>query len=136
MTAYFDDLRRELGAIQAADPQDWLRQVADIEWRVAREVQRVTGDREFPDDLRERMLSAIATRAVFDVGPALPASRHAIDYACATKASDLLETLHSLFHRLAGRRVRTRFGLLSDSPRAILAARKSYDDELAEEIGL
>ena len=129
MTAYFDDLRQEMRDIPPCDPQEWVRQLGLIERRVVEEVQLVTGDREFPEDLRERILLVIATRAVYDLSPAVPARQEPVEYAATTKTSDLLETLHSLFHQLAARRVETRFGRLSDSPRAILNARNAYDQE-------
>ena len=136
MTAYFDDLRTEMREIPSGNDEEWIQQLGAIERRVVQEVQLVTGDREFPDDLREKMLGAIATKAVYDLSDVVKANEDAVDYARCTKTSDLLEALHSLFHRLASRRVQTRFGWLSDSPRAILKAREGYDKELGERLGL
>lgn len=133
MTAYFDDLRREVADFPAEDPANWIQQLGDIERRVVQEVQLVTGDREFPDDLREKILGAIATKTVYDLSDVVTASKDAVAYATCTKCSDLLETLHSLFHQVANRRVQTRFGLLSDSPRAILKSRTSHDRDRAHE---
>jgi hypothetical protein len=130
MTAYFDELRAEVAAIDAADTKAWLARLGDIERRVVGEVRLVTGDREFPDDLRELILGAIATKAVFALGPELPPTPRAVEYARVTRSSDLLETLHSLFHRLAARRIVTRFGLLSDSPRAILSACRGHERDV------
>lgn len=124
MTAYFDDLRREVREIPPGD--GWLQALGAIESRVANEVMLVTGDREFPDDLREKILETINMKAVYDLRT-VPATKSAVKYALATRSSGLLEALHSIFHTLAGRRIKTRFGFLSDSPRAILKARDSYD---------
>lgn len=127
MTAYFDDLRKEVREL----PEDgWLEALGAIEKRVAQEVMLVTGDREFPGDLREKILDTINMKAVYDLG-AVPATKSAIRYAQTTRSSGLLEALHSIFHTVASRRIRTRFGFLSDSPRAILKARDSHDEERA-----
>lgn len=45
------------------------------------------------------------------------------------KRSSLVDALHSFFHDLAARRVDTRFGRLTDNPRAILAARAANLEE-------
>lgn len=127
MTAYFDDLRAEVREL----PQEgWLAALGAIEKRVAQEVMLVTGDREFPSDLREKILDTINMKAVYDLSEAVPATKKAVKYAEATRSSGLLEALHSLFHTVASRRVKTRFGFLSDSPRAILKARDSHDSEI------
>lgn len=130
MTAFFDDLRREVSDIKAEDREAWLTQVAAIEAPVIETVCRVTSDPEFPEDLREKILVVVATKAVADANT-LPARQGAKDYAWVTKMSGLLEALHSLFHQVASRRIRTRFGLLSDSPRAILKAMETHDSEEA-----
>lgn len=84
MTAYFDDLRREVREIPPGD--GWLQALGAIESRVANE--GVTGDREFPDDLREKILDTINMKAVYDLG-VVPATKSAVKYALATKSSGL-----------------------------------------------
>lgn len=130
MTAFFDDLRREVSDIKAADRADWLAKVAAIEAPVIETVRRVASDHEFPADLRQKIVATIASEAVVDT-KGLPGRQEAKDYAWAVKMSGLLEALHSLFHQVASRRIRTRFGLLSDSPRAILKAMETHDSEEA-----
>lgn len=130
MTSYFDEKTREVA--EAADDCDDFSTlktlVAHIELRVIEQVVLVTGDREFPDDLRERILKAIATRAVCHYAGLEP-RRVALEYLEATSMSALLDALHSLFHEVARRRIKTRFGLLQDSPRGILVLREEWEDD-------
>lgn len=127
MTAYFDEIRREIRDLPSdLSRASWLEAVAFIEERVIRDVTLVTGDREFPDDLRERILGAIATQTVSRHAGLDPVPR-AVDMTYTLRESWLCETLHSLFHVLAGRRIRTRFGLMQDSPRGILILRDEYE---------
>jgi hypothetical protein len=109
MTAYFDNL---------------LRDAADVENRVISIVQLVTGDREFPGDLREQILGHIAVLRI-DSGNLPPTRGRARANAC--RDSPLLETLHDDFHALARRRIVTRFGLMLDSPENILRLRDEWD---------
>jgi hypothetical protein len=129
MTAYFDDLRREVHELSRVHPgaDDFLEAVAVIEARVLATVRLVTGDREFPDDLRERILGHAAVLAV-DFVPGLPPTRGR-DVARACRFSPLLEELHDDFHAVARRRVMTRFGVLSDDPSGILRRRAAVDEE-------
>jgi len=123
MTAYFDEKMSKVSAAARLldDEGEFLMAVEDVEEPMIREVSLLTGDREFPEDLRERMQSAIANRQVKLV-PGQPPTR-ARQEAFVMKESSLVTTLHSLFHELAGRRIRTRHGLLLDSPVAFLRER-------------
>lgn len=134
MTSYFDNLRTEINRTSDAAISDaeFLSDLMGIERQVIRDVSLNTGDREFPDDLREAMLKAIACEAT--VG-ALSDEFYtkAREMAVACRSSQLCETLHSLFHRLAGRRVMARFGLWSDSPAGNMKRRDEHDSPPLEE---
>jgi hypothetical protein len=131
MTAYFDSARREVTTYASAFKDDeaaFLRAVALVEFTVIADVTRVTGDREFPDDLREHILGDIAVLRV-DAGelPETQGRRNARDF----RDSELVERLHDRFHELARRRVTTRFGVLTDSPRQNLVMREEWEQEHA-----
>jgi hypothetical protein len=66
MTAYFDQANaeiREASERAGGDALAFLDALMVIEKRVIRDVQLNTGDREFPEDLREVILGTIATEA-------------------------------------------------------------------------
>lgn len=127
MTSYFDAAERRLVVDNSADPGDhgtdaaFLARLNAVESDVVRDVNLITGDREFPDDLREWMQSVIA---LFQVSLD-PAGR--TEHACMFRASVMLVRLHSLFHTLGSRRVVVRFGRLDDKPDGILALRDDCD---------
>jgi len=136
MTAYFDDLEREARELseRASDDQEFLVGLEGLEARLTRDVTLNTGDREFPDELREKALSVIALQAV--TGGPLYAQQPLLHekarrMALATRRSTLVGSLHSLFHRLAGARIKTRFGLWSDDPAGNLRLRDAHDQEAA-----
>ncbi len=128
MTSYFDDLTREVTELArtTASSAAFVVAVGALEARVCQEVSLVTGGREFPDDLRERIQTAIACCRVGFLG-GLPPMDSAVHYLTATKSSLLLGELHSLFHAVASRRHMTRFGMLSDNPAGILRRRHVHD---------
>lgn len=130
MSSYFDALAREVAEAHAtADtPEACLEAVQAIEARLYQDVTQVTGDREFPDDLRERMLGVLAVKAVYQPG-ALPVPEKARRWVVECGSSRAVEDLHDLFHELARRRLVTRFGLLGDHPPSILARREEFDTE-------
>lgn len=130
MTSYFDDKVRDIHTYAEEACGDFGKvrdEVAAIELETIKEVVLVTGDREFPDDLREKIMGIIATQAVCEY--ILPPTRKALEYLKATHESVLLESLHSAFHELGRRRIQTRFGLLSDHPRSILVLREEWEEE-------
>ena len=138
MTSYFDDHTRAVSELSAgATDEEFLDLIEDIEQEVIREVSLATGDREFPDDLREKIQRLIAR---YRVTPVLnrPLGEHdrrggdekvARQTATATRTLPLLSELHSAFHAVGSRRHQTRFGLLSDNPAVILAARDDHDSD-------
>ena len=92
-----------------------------------RDVILCTGDREFPDELREKIMTVIAQKGVY-VLSGLPPTEDACAQALAMRYSELIEDLHSAFHALASRRHKARWGLWSDSPRQNLVSRKCHDE--------
>ena len=122
MTTYFDDKVREVTS-HDGDPQAVFDHV---EAPMIREVSQATGDREFPDDLRERIQGIIATDSLADTeGRLIP--RHALDMFRVSGHSTLVSTLHTAFHEVARRRVQTRFGVLLDDPAEIVRLRDEHD---------
>jgi hypothetical protein len=133
MSSYFDRLQSAVNEADRkslqADGIDFLRSVWDIEAQLFSDVTEITGDREFPDDLRERILGVLATRAIYQPGR-LPMPEKARAYVLRCRSSWAVEAVHSLFHELARRRIETRFGMLSDNPNHINALRDEHDREV------
>lgn len=61
----------------------------------------------------------------------IPPNPKAIEYVLSLRMSELVETMHSIFHEVASRRIMTRFGMLNDHPRSILDRRDEHDKEAA-----
>src|SRR3546814_13072141 len=62
--AYWDALRREVHEASSLSNDDFVEVVIEIEARVISAVSLTTGDREFPDDLRQQIQGIIAVHAV------------------------------------------------------------------------
>ncbi len=119
MSSYFDAAQR-----MASNSYEDL--VASEE-QVYKDVVYITGDREFPDDLREEILSAMAVHFVYQVGD-LPVPEGSEYVARHMGYSTGIEQVHELFHKLASRRVKTRFGMLCDSPTQMRVLRDEHDE--------
>lgn len=128
MTAYFDEAMHRSLELDHVSGQDnaYVTAMAEIEEPIVRDVLLNTGDSEFPDDLKQHALKIIAMRAVWCSG--LTRSKEAHDYTLAMHYSRAIEELHSLFHTLAQRRIATRFGLWTDSPRGNIDAMRRHDE--------
>jgi hypothetical protein len=124
LTAYFDEkarAAREASDRFKLDEPAFLAALAEIERPMIHEVSLLTGDREFPEDLRERIQTAIAVYKI-EQTPSLPENRGP-EWAHTMRESGLVERLHSLFHEVGGRRLKTRYGLIFDSPIGFLRER-------------
>ena len=127
MTGYFDDASRQIMLTAGFADAAFLAVVEAVEERVIHAVSLCTGDREFPDDLRERALTAIACLRVKTTISGCPTDGRR--YCATMRTSTLIERLHSLFHELAGRRLVMRFGLVQDSPEGFLRRRAAWEKE-------
>lgn len=138
MSSYFDELSTELNSLfkKYTGLDDFREPVASVKFfidyrmleeQVIKTVSLCTGDREFPDDLREKIQGIIAVKRVFGVDNN-PNEKN-LDMLLAVKNSELLSSLHSAFHEVASKRIATRFGLLSDNPDGILKRRDFHDVE-------
>lgn len=130
MSSYFDTKTHAVNEAsdKATDDKEFIRQVCEIERQLIRDVTLAAGDREFPADLREKAMALIARWHVGTFA-GLPPTDEALKYALLTKMSELVDTMHSLFHDVARRRVQTRFGQLSDHPADIVNRRDEHDSE-------
>ena len=117
MSSYFDSA--------AANVLGDFTSIVTVEDQVIKDVSAISDDREFPDDLRVKILGAISLLR-YDNGPEKPATagRRNSDLM---RRSALIERLHDIFHTLAQRRVETRFGMLSDRPNGMLARREEWE---------
>ncbi|MCP4496224.1 MAG: hypothetical protein GY825_05530 [Phycisphaeraceae bacterium] len=135
MSSYFDEMNRKVrDADQIEDDGDFLWHVRTIEEQVFADVSIVTGDREFPDDLRQQIMAEFAVHGIWQPGDLTP-TPNARDYVAMMRMSKVIDLVHERFHELARRRVVTRFGLLSDSPTQIRVLRDDHDspDQALEE---
>ena len=130
MSSYFDDKVRAIAKLAQETTTDveFLAGISAIEREAFQTISLVTGDREFPDDLRQCAMKTFAVDGVFSNGGMEPL-KMSVQYVLATRSSRCLEALHSLFHEVARRHVLTRFGHLSDNPPDILARRDEFDAE-------
>ena len=139
MTGYFDRLDREVREASSEDGHLFLEHLRGLEYELIPQINLITGDLEFPDDLRQAIQGIIAVwrvsplegdlNAGMEPNPYLEPSERAVNWAVRSRSSQLSSELHTLFHKLAGRRLETRFGLLSDSPSDILRRRADVDGD-------
>ena len=125
MTAYWDGLEHDAATVYKNTKV--VDSVIPYESEAIKTVSLATGDREFPDDLRQKIQGLIARwRLQFITGEL---QKESVEWLQAVSYSRLLQELHSAFHEVASRRVKTRFGMLSDSPSHILALRREWEQE-------
>jgi len=136
MTAYWDALRREVQDASQLSDVDFVETVIEIETRAIRAVSLTTGDREFPDDLRQQVQSAIAIHAVdpgrhlFEHPSTELANARAKAWLLTMRSSILLEELHRAFHRVGERKAVNRYdGYFSDDPSSFLRAREATEQK-------
>jgi hypothetical protein len=129
MSSYFDEKSGRVHdiAVQSRTAEAFLDPLAVIEAEVIAEVTLNAGDREFPSDLRERILAVIATQRVESVVPDVPTKGRRM--AEIGLYSPLIEDLHSLYHEVAHRRISVRNGAFTwlDDPRANNQLRDEVD---------
>lgn len=129
MSSYFDAVAREIAAgvdRYSGCPGDAQREVAmEIERRVVSDVSMICGDREFPDDYRQPIMSIVA---IWQMHPryGMPSER-GIKYFDVVKASRMIVLLHEAFHEVAASRTETRFGILTDDPADDIKRRDQHD---------
>ena len=87
------------------------------------------GDVEFPDDLRQKILTVIAWKRINGVPKNAETEGRRI--ARVMRYSPLIGQLHSAFHALAGSRIEARFGVWTDRPDLNLALRQDYEEAKA-----
>ena len=132
MTTYFDQLNRQIGAASERWRGDhgeaqFLLAVSLIEARAARATMAITKLDGFPDDLKAKIARAIEKAN----------TPESLGYRLATRSSDLISNLHSIFHEVATRKIETSFGVLSDDPEGTLKrlnanGKDAFEDHLAE----
>ncbi len=110
MTSFFDSREREAANHLSSGDTD---SAISVEQEAIDIINQVISDPEFPSDLRAEAENAISIHKI----NSSPESRQ---WADVMKMSKLLSDLHDIFHKLAERRVTTRFGLLRDNPEHIL----------------
>jgi hypothetical protein len=109
MTAYFDALRSQLRDEQTPkDDVGFVAFIAALEQQVIADVVCCVEDAEFPADL------AAKAKRIIDVLPVT--GERGRDHALFCRESELIDAFHSMFHDLAGRHLKARFGWWSDSP--------------------
>jgi hypothetical protein len=125
-------LRRHTMSKYFDEKHQWVREdfdsIDNVEAGIIDDVNLVTGDREFPEEMRERIQGIIACNrhqclpGLEDLGMSQGGKMSEI-----TRSSRLISELHSAFHDLAGMRIRTSYGRLDDSPEKILKRRGLWE---------
>ena len=133
MTSYFDEMREDISwaAASADTDRQFLAAIETVEARAIADINLVTGDREFPDDLREKIQGLIATCQTKRI-EGQPPTRHR-EMNAVMRHSQLLIELHRAFHEVGSRRIETRFGILSDHPRVNLNMRADHETQEDED---
>lgn len=112
MSSYFDEASGNIANFAKAP--DFMKALEQEEARVARDCELLCGDREFPTEFREKILGVIATQSVAPCPSGVEKRSRLL--AEAARYSAMIEKLHDIFHELASKRIKTRFGLLTDHP--------------------
>ncbi len=130
MSSYFDAAAQsvaQIGDTHDGDQVTFLIALREIEGQVAKDVSLCSGDREYPEDLREQVQGVIAMYAAAEGIAHVPPRESVVEYAVESKSSRLVEELHNVHHVLASRRVEARFGRWSDDPARDLVRRDEHD---------
>src|SRR5579863_5057713 len=132
MSSYFDDLSTKVADLSkiCSSVDTFVDAVLKLEDDVVNTVNLATGDREFPDDLREKIQNLIAVFRLRDLTKPGELQQKAREWLVTMKDDRLFTELHSAFHVVASKRHMTRFGLLLDDPSGIVRRRDSFDEEL------
>lgn len=133
MSSYFDKASsdisecRMVGHLLAGtmmSDEDFIKAAICFENQVASDCMLCAGDKEFPEDLRQKIVGHVS---LFSLGyKDMAPSSDGIKYMKALKRSKLIGLLHEDFHELARRRITTRFGLMLDNPAEILKDRDRH----------
>lgn len=113
MTSYWDSLQRQVSTastLHRGNEMTFLLSVNQIEARAIRAVEAIAQLPGFPDDLKDKIARAIELSKTPD----------ALSYRCSVRSSELISDLHSIFHQVATRKIKTSFGELSDNPEGTL----------------
>jgi hypothetical protein len=135
MTAYWDATQRDLREAAKLGDEEFLARSIEIETRVIEEVSLVTGDREFPDDLRDR-IQGIVWRTAIDYDAyvqrgsrrprSLEMNERSKRWLLTMRYSVMCEELHAAFHSVAQQRPPNRFdSFFTDDPSSFLRAREA-----------
>lgn len=127
MTTYFDEAAQAVTSHAGLPDPEFLAALQQVETQVCVDVSLCTGDREFPESLREKIMGAIAVWQSRTDGGIPTKGRQ---FSLVMRSSYLIGELHGLFHQLASGRVKTRFGMLTDDPEANLKMRACHDEGL------
>ena len=105
MSSYFD--AKSNGVIEASerfrkDAEGFMSAVEEIEKALIADVVLAVGDREFPNDLREKAMSLIANWHI-GVYAGLEPRAKAVEFTKSMRMSELIERMHALFHEVAQR---------------------------------
>lgn len=125
MSSQFDNAQAAIHDMASLPDDEFLAQAKALENALVKECLLNSGDREFPEDLRQKIVGHVA---LFTLGyEGMEPTKKGIDWLLSVRSSKLIELLHNDFHDVATRRIKTRFGILSDRPSSNLARSDEYD---------
>lgn len=130
MSSYFDSFDSQVREISKSCKTDdqFLRELKNAETVLIRNVSYCCGDKHFPENFREKIMSLVA---VYQVDPQ-DQTREANSWAKALKQSKLSTELHSAFHEVAAAKIQTPYGLLTDNPQENVTSRDTWAKERFE----
>jgi len=140
MSSYFDEINREVRTIAQFTKEDseaFLNELMRLEGHMKDDCLQLAGDRETPDDIRQKIIETIALHEIrYEGGEFLGDKTGACEAtrtAVACRYSQLVTEMHSLFHTIASQRIQTRYGIIMDNPAADVRARNLHDAEVKNE---
>lgn len=127
MSSYFDNAASEISKADNKNDDEFFEAARQIENKVVKDCLLNSGDKDFPEDLRQKIVGHVAlwNLGYTDMSP-IPKAK---EWLLSLRSSKLINLLHEDFHDVAQRRIETRFGRLSDNPAHNLAHR---DQHIAE----
>jgi len=125
MSSYFDEFDAKVHDIRLAAGQDdsqFIKRLARAESSLITDCLEYAYDHETPTDIKEKIIKLINENEVIP-----ERNCPGTEFALVCKRSKLSSELHSFFHEIASRRMKTRYtGFVNDNPGHLVRMIKSY----------
>ncbi len=132
VTAYFNALMDTVAHATDLDDASFVKVVEAAERDMMDDVVLIAEDEEFPSKLKSKMIQASQDLGVWktdnDVDTDDEKQQVRTERVLMHRTSLLIGVLHNLFHILDRKKIKTRFGMLTDDPHDMLSRRKDYNE--------